>query len=257
MPVLADVDGEAFKNPPKEFQEHFVGVSFDAAYIEAADFLNHVFSRVPIPLNSFDGKKILDYGCGWGRMIRLLRNNPAFDKTEIHGCDNRQEALEVCRRSIPNGYFSRCGNFPPTIYRNGFFDLIYAYSVFSHLSEKSHMAWAQELSRIIKPGGFVCVTTQAREFIQVCREYREGTRKIESEWHEVLADSFTDPDAEAKFDSGELLYAPGTDFYGETIVPKKFFEEKWGWLGFDVVDWYNHPDAIVYGAQNRVMLRKR
>jgi 2-polyprenyl-3-methyl-5-hydroxy-6-metoxy-1,4-benzoquinol methylase len=50
----------------------------------------------------------------------------------------------------------------PSDYREGTFDMIYAYSVFSHLSEQCHLAWASEFARILKPGGTVCLTTQAR-----------------------------------------------------------------------------------------------
>ena len=39
------------------------------------------------------------------------------------------------------------------------FDLIYAYAVFSHLSEASHLAWLEEFERILKPGGVFVATT--------------------------------------------------------------------------------------------------
>jgi len=57
---------------------------------------------------------------------------------------------------------------PPVEFPAGFFDIIYAYSVFSHLNEDTHLKWIEEFSRILKAGGLLLVTTQARRFIDFC-----------------------------------------------------------------------------------------
>lgn len=262
MPVLPLRDDAVLRNAPKDMQERFVGSSFDTAFAEAADFLNHVCSRLfPDGLpERFDGLRILDFGCSRGRMIRLMRHKRELDSLRVYGCDALREPLNVCRRALPTVILSPVGLYPPSDYRDGLFDAIYAYSVFSHPSEGCHLAWAAELSRILKPGGGVCVTTQPRSFISACRQYREGRRIVETSWHRSLAASFTDPDAESKYDSGELLFSPtggGDDLaaeaYGEAIVPRTYFERRWGEVGLELVDWWETP---VEWGQNRAFFRK-
>lgn len=262
-PVMSDEDTLALSNPSAKVQESFVGASFDAAFTEAAKFLNQLIDlQYPggVP-KDLDGVRILDFGCGWGRLLRLLRNKPEMAAVRLYGCDPLPQAVSVCRRSLPGVTVIPVGTKPPSDFRDGIFDVAYACSVFSHLSEAANLAWATELHRILKPGGGVFVSTQARSFLQVCREHRDGTRPNASTWHENLARSFVDPDSEKRYDSGELLYAPGVggsiltdESYGEAVVPRKFFADRWGELGFDLVDWWEHPQV---GGQNNAFLRKR
>jgi predicted SAM-dependent methyltransferase len=44
-------------------------------------------------------------------------------------------------------------------YESDFFDVIYATSVFTHLSEEMHFAWIEELLRILKKQGIILITT--------------------------------------------------------------------------------------------------
>ena len=260
-PVLPKQDRLRFHNPSRQMQELFVGGSFIGAYIEASNFLNYLFTTIypGTSARDMDGMKILDFGCGWGRMLRLIASKAELHGAELHGCDPVAEALDACRRSLPDVWLIPADWLPPTAYRSELFDLIYAYSVFSHLSPASHLAWAEELARILKPGGHVCLTTQARRFIGICRQFGEGKRAMTSPWHQSLARSFAEPDCEARFDAGEFLYSAtggpgGSDLYGEAIVPREFFEENWSRFGLGVIDW-QVPQADF--AQTRVVLRKQ
>ena len=48
---------------------------------------------------------------------------------------------------------------PPLDYENDFFSLVYARSVFTHLSEELQIEWMKEFARIIKKGGYLYFTT--------------------------------------------------------------------------------------------------
>jgi hypothetical protein len=54
-------------------------------------------------------------------------------------------------------------HFPPTVYKDGTFDLIYSISIFSHLPEDMQFAWLEELRRIAKPDSYLILTTHGEK----------------------------------------------------------------------------------------------
>lgn len=247
MPVLSTEDTVLFANPDKDIQQSFVGVSFEDAYAEAASFLTRAFRSALPGRETFDGMKIVDFGCGWGRMLRLLRDNRTFDAAELFGLEPQLRVLDLCRRSIPNVCLMKNDLFPPTDLRAGVFDFIYAFSVFSHLSPICHHAWAQEFARLLKPGGMAVVTTRPRSWIAQCAAYREGRIPATTPHEQKLARSFSQPDCLERYDRGEFLYepsgAPGLDpaAYGEAVVPRRVFDEEWARFGFRLKEWNDDP----------------
>ena len=51
------------------------------------------------------------------------------------------------------GNFEQSAVEPPLRFADGSFDIVYAYSVFSHLSERVQLRWVEEFARILRPGG--------------------------------------------------------------------------------------------------------
>ncbi len=103
------------------------------------------------PLSSIG--RMLDWGCGSGRNTVHFLRDP--DVPEVHGCDIDGEAIEWCRRNLPNGIFAEARPDPPLCYDDGFFDLVIGCSVFTHLSEDMQGTWLTELRRILAPGGLL------------------------------------------------------------------------------------------------------
>jgi len=174
---------------------------------------------------------VLDFGCGWGRILRcFLKDCPAAN---LRGVDVDPMLVETCRSSFPYCTFEQVNPLPPTSFSNGSFDLVTAYSVFSHLAEHASLAWVKEFSRLLSPRGVLAVTTQRRDFIEYCRSLRG--QEHEFGWHRVLANSFVDTDAAyAAYDAGQYLYAPTgggpsrpSDFYGEALIPKAYVQQHW------------------------------
>jgi SAM-dependent methyltransferase len=102
-----------------------------------------------------DMSAILDWGCGCGRMTRWWAD---LANTEIHGCDYNKELVAWCAANLPFAQAQRTDLEPPLPYPDAAFDLVYAFSVFTHLSIDLAEAWLTELKRIVKPGGFVWFT---------------------------------------------------------------------------------------------------
>jgi SAM-dependent methyltransferase len=261
-PTLEVDQPKAFYNPPADIQARFVGISFENAFHEAAEFLNFVFQNSQPSVVQNENGKILDFGCGWGRMLRLIKSKPEYDKFQVYGCDALEEILAFCMLTVPGVWLEQSNLFPPSVYRDSLFDLIYGYSVFSHLSPECHLAWAQEFARILKPGGRVCITTRPRRHIDLMKVWREVDQNLMTEHQKVAGAAFADPSLLSRYDNGEFIYVPlgGGDAleafaYGEAVVPRKFFETHWPRYGFKLIMWDEGPQDSESG-QARAIFQK-
>ena len=111
------------------------------------------------------GIMILDWGCGPGRVTRHLPS--LLPKSGIYGSDYNEKYIEWCNEHLKGITFSLNKIDPPTNYSANFFDVVIGLSIFTHLSEKGHPDWINELFRIVKPGGLVLITTQGKIYYSV------------------------------------------------------------------------------------------
>jgi len=106
--------------------------------------------------------RILDWGCGPGRIVRHL---PALLPTaEIYGTDYNESYIKWCSENLKGISFSANKIDPPMNFEASFFDAIIGLSIFTHLSEKNHFAWIDELHRLLSSRGGVLITTQGQAY---------------------------------------------------------------------------------------------
>jgi SAM-dependent methyltransferase len=219
--------------PDPELQIRYVGSAGDASLREgwlAYQFLRELTARWGRPIGP--SSNVLDFGCGWGRILRFfLRDVPA---EQLWGADVLPLSIEVCKETNPHCTFMKVNPFPPTELPSDKFDLIYLYSVFSHLSEESHQAWLSEFHRILRPGGMVIATTWHRGYIEACDRARRGDVRGSTHPGSVLAFKGDTAEWLARFDRGEFVHSPigggaglDTDFYGETCIPEAYVRNRW------------------------------
>jgi len=103
-----------------------------------------------------DYPRALDFGCGCGRILVHMKD--IGEKVELYGVDIDTEAISWAEKHIPWVKFSVNNPLPPLDYPDGYFDLIFNHSVFSHIDETYQDAWLAELSRITAPKGVVILT---------------------------------------------------------------------------------------------------
>lgn len=129
--------------------------------------------------NGAGGPVVLDWGCGPGRVIRLLGEYLAPLKPEIHGTDYNPATIRWCRKNLPGIHFERNETSPPLPFPDGRIDALYSISVFTHLSEAQHFSWRDEIIRLLAPGGVAIVTLHGDRFIQYlstedAAQYQDG-----------------------------------------------------------------------------------
>jgi SAM-dependent methyltransferase len=226
--------------PSAEMERNWTGSAGDSTLQEAFDFYRLVKYRAQVHDRAINcDTRVLDFGCGWGRIIRFFLRD--VDHWNLHGVDCYGEALTAARRGSRWGHFSLIDTHPPACYRSESFDLIYLYSVFSHLSEMVHLEWLREFQRLLRPGGLLFATTRKRHFIQECAAVR--ARSAIPAFAAGMAMSFLETeDALRQYDAGEFCHSPTggggvleASFYGETCIPKAYIRREWGKL-FRVLD---------------------
>jgi len=106
-------------------------------------------------------ESVLDFGCGCGRVTRWWRDFPG----SLAGSDLDPQAVVWCRRNLPFARFEVNGLEPPLVFEDGSFDLVYALSVFTHLTADLQLAWRDELRRVLRPTGVLLMTTHGRSYL--------------------------------------------------------------------------------------------
>lgn len=242
--------------PNSHVQSAYVGSSGKEALEDAFIFYKQVKTfakRLRVPLDQHT--RALDFGCGWGRHYRFFLKD--LSTRHFLGVDIDDSAIHLCRETIKAGQFERCDILPPLRFAKGSFDMIYSYSVFSHLSEEVHRKWISEFSRILRPGGMLIVSALSRAHVLVWEKYLNSSNQ---HYAEALEKSgFEAKRAFEKLDKGEYLYCPiggggvrDNTFYGEAIMGPRYVEREWThFLAF--VDYVDDPSR---GQQALIIMQK-
>jgi SAM-dependent methyltransferase len=120
------------------------------------------------------GGRVLDIGCGIGRMARPLAGyldaGGSYDGFDIHAegiawCEPRYRDLVNFRfqlADIRNALYNPGGSVTASEYRfpypDGAFDLVFATSVFTHLVAGDALHYLDEVARVLAPGGRTLLT---------------------------------------------------------------------------------------------------
>ncbi|HSS32007.1 MAG TPA: methyltransferase domain-containing protein [Solirubrobacterales bacterium] len=105
---------------------------------------------------SWQGRRVLDFGCGSGRVIRRL--GAEATEAEIWGCDLDTPSIDWLQQNLsPPFQFFESADVSTLPQEDGYFDLIYAFSVYTHLTQ-NWAGWMLEHHRVLKDDGLLFVT---------------------------------------------------------------------------------------------------
>ncbi|MSO42448.1 MAG: methyltransferase domain-containing protein [Solirubrobacterales bacterium] len=120
-----------------------------------ADIKGHILNALPDDW-SFEGKTVLDFGCGAGRVLRQFDHEAAT--AELWGSDIDRASIDWLQSALcPPSNAVANGEAPPIDLPDAKFDLIYSISVFTHLTDL-WAPWLLEMRRLLKPGGLLLAT---------------------------------------------------------------------------------------------------
>lgn len=246
--------------PPLELVRRVSNVSRDNPYhAELAKTLDWVDLDDPIGTNEeigrrcrdtvvdvlpegwdFSGKRVLEFGCGIGRVMRHLAAQ-AEAAAEFHGCDIDEPSIAWLREHwSPPFVLAVNGEEPPLPYADEQFDLVYAISVFTHLTD-SWARWLLELRRILKPDGLLVATFAGQG---------NSIAIAGPPWHEDWDDD--------RIGMNVLLPHAPWAYGGPAVFHSEWWlREHWG-RAFEILDLRRDGLAAIPGrGQGQVLMRKR
>lgn len=118
-----------------------------------------VCSNFGMPL--VPGRSVLDMGCASGRVLRHLLTQKS--SLRVWGCDIKLRHIEWVRRFLPSRCrLIHCTQLPSLPIPDESLDVIYAFSVFSHIDE-FESAWLAELSRCLRRDGLAILSIHSND----------------------------------------------------------------------------------------------
>jgi SAM-dependent methyltransferase len=113
-----------------------------------------------------DGARILDFGCGYGRIARLMYY--FTDPEHLIGVDPWDRSIELCHEAGFGDNFRQSDYLPRDLpVGDTRFDLIYAFSVFTHLSERATRQALDTLRGYVRDDGLLLITIRPVEYWSV------------------------------------------------------------------------------------------
>lgn len=160
--------------PPLDIRQHGYLGHDPKAYLAAGE--KYVKKMVDILETSGvsvePGKRVLDFGCGDGMMLRQFRE--IAESGEVWGVDINGTQMMWCQQHLsPPFKFATTTSFPHLPFEDGYFDLIYSFSVFTHICDLAE-AWLLELRRILRRGGVLYLTVHDNHTIDLIYKKNRG-----------------------------------------------------------------------------------
>jgi ubiquinone/menaquinone biosynthesis C-methylase UbiE len=223
------IDGVSFANfPENELQNRIHGNSGATSITEAAKFFKFVKQHTYRNSNNAAGKRLLDFGSGWGRVIRPFMRD--FEFSNLYGFEPNFLYCSLARTLNPyvtflSGAFVPSGDIPEQ-----FFNFMVGWSIFSHLSLNSATLWLTEAARVVVPGGMCVFTTWGNRFLRrLQKEAAERDAGKQIHWYSsvVLAAAGSIEKRILEYERGEFVWFTGgqSRLYGEAFVSESALKQ--------------------------------
>lgn len=178
--------------PSDEVQRNWTGNAGIDLMKQSCSFIRSIVNNYVMHTgNPIHEANVLDYGCGWGRLSRLMLKY--VRGSQIYAVDPWEESIRLCKEySLPVNL--AISDYVPHGLPVGQtkFNLIFAFSIFTHLSERCASTVMRTLRRYVKDDGLLAITIRPTEYWDVHSDFPEGcTREDLKEQHRCLGFAFT------------------------------------------------------------------
>jgi acetyltransferase-like isoleucine patch superfamily enzyme/SAM-dependent methyltransferase len=187
--------------PAIEVQQQFTGGSGMHLLKRTRSFVDMIAEDGAFAHADWKG---LDFGCGWGRIASYLLSKGSPEQLDL--CDAWERSLEyIAQNNFKNRWWKVPEVLVPESVPSKTYDLIFAFSVFTHLNKHAFETNLAALRAALRRGGRLYFTVRHQDFLEVL--VRDGRL---SEGAQPDAGGFLN-----------LLYS-GQENYGETVVSQDY-----------------------------------
>ncbi|AML52719.1 class I SAM-dependent methyltransferase [Falsihalocynthiibacter arcticus] len=147
-----------------EVQRNWTGNSGAFLLTQTLDFVRSAaYNYSEISGKPLSDAKILDFGCGYGRISRMMY---FFTEEENYfGVDPWDRSIEICKNDGLTTNFAVSDYLPTDLpVGDARFDFIFAFSVFTHLSERATRAGISTVAKYLTADGILLITTREIEY---------------------------------------------------------------------------------------------
>ena len=235
--------------PPSELMQIVSGLTSEVDFAaHGATIYRAIDDASPRPLSEY--QRILDFGCGCGRLARLLQGHPGA----VAGCDIDGRLVDWVNDNLTFMDAARTQPNAPLPFEDGTFDAVISISVFTHLNEESQRFYLGELSRVARSGAYLFLTTHGERALERAQSEPQILQMLAISEEELW-------DAAAGMSGGLhhfVLQRTGhltssSYEYGIAFVPDFYVRTVWSAI-FEIVEIV--PGAI-HDFQDLVVSRKR
>jgi len=185
-------------------------------------------------------RSILDFPCGYGRVLRFLRAR--FPDAEITVSELDKGALAFCKESFHVKTVESKTDFKKLSVSNSF-DLIWCGSLLTHVDENSAAELLNFFHSHLSPGGRLLFTTHGRHPVDSIRKTRRAYGLTDATRQNLLS----------QYDARGYGYAdyPGRPGYGVSVAsPERMVSiarsvGTWKDVSFVERGWDNHQDVYI------------
>lgn len=205
--------------PSGEIQRGWTGSEGSALMAQSCAFVKCAVNQYEgLTARKIRDARVLDYGCGWGRLTRLmLRYVPAG---QIWALDPWDQSIRYCREASLPVHLGQCDYMPESLpVGDVTFDFALAFSVFTHLSERCAAAVLATLHKYVGADGLLALTIRPPEYWQLHSQYPPGVNgDVLTREHDARGFAFL-PHQRAPID-GDITY-------GDTSISFEYIVAHW------------------------------
>jgi ubiquinone/menaquinone biosynthesis C-methylase UbiE len=170
------------------------------------------------------------------------------ETSHLFGVDTEEEMLAVCRDTDCPASVSKIDPLGSLPYDSRSFDLVYAYSVFTHLPEDVQDRWLSEIKRVLRPGGMFIATVEPPRFIDTFLSTDLSRADIHP-WQRAMATKIQgDPSLKKTLADEGFVYIPTygdgrPETYGDSVSVASYIRSHWSEF-FQILDYLDDPERF-------------